>query len=124
MVPLASDNNLNPRGARISIYAMQPKKRVEGGGAAPPAVVLLDLGYLKTLGLNLLSVARGLISSLGGKLQWAQVSLDDTMALTYLTWRRTTLDSYRTEAPEWQTVLDLDALSKKEDVTWVWGGCD
>ena len=38
-------------------------------------------------------------------------------------WRRTTLTSYRTEAPEWEVVLDVDALAKAENTDWVWGGC-
>jgi prolyl oligopeptidase len=33
--------------------------------------------------------------------------------------RRTTLDSYRTAAPHWTTVLDLDALSRQEGHRWV-----
>ncbi len=37
-------------------------------------------------------------------------------------WRRTTLDEYRKREPAWETVLDLDALGKAEDVNWVWGG--
>ena len=37
-------------------------------------------------------------------------------------WRRTTLDSYRTEQPEWDVVLDLDALAAAEGENWVWGG--
>lgn len=37
-------------------------------------------------------------------------------------WRRTTLDSYRTNTPEWEIVLDLDALSTAEDTSWVWHG--
>lgn len=37
-------------------------------------------------------------------------------------WRRTTLDSYRTENPEWDVLLDVDALGKAEDVNWVWHG--
>ena len=37
-------------------------------------------------------------------------------------WRATTLASYRTAAPEWRTLLDVDALSKAEGVTWVFGG--
>ena len=37
-------------------------------------------------------------------------------------WRRTTLDSYRTPTPVWETVLDLDALSKAEGKDWVWKG--
>ncbi|MEU4388047.1 prolyl oligopeptidase family serine peptidase [Promicromonospora sp. NPDC023805] len=37
-------------------------------------------------------------------------------------WRRTTLDSYRTDDPEWVTVLDLDALAAQEGESWVWHG--
>lgn len=37
-------------------------------------------------------------------------------------WRRTTLDSYRTAQPEWETVLDLDALNAAEGASWVWHG--
>lgn len=37
-------------------------------------------------------------------------------------WRRTTLDSYRTDDPEWETVLDLDALAAAEGESWVWHG--
>ena len=37
-------------------------------------------------------------------------------------WRRCTLDEYRKPMPSWETVLDLDALSSAEGVTWVWGG--
>ena len=37
-------------------------------------------------------------------------------------WRRTTLDDYRKPAPQWETVLDLDALAQREDENWVWAG--
>jgi prolyl oligopeptidase len=37
-------------------------------------------------------------------------------------WRRTTLESYRTENPDWETVLDLDALGTLEHESWVFGG--
>lgn len=37
-------------------------------------------------------------------------------------WRRTTLDSYRTDDPDWETVLDLDALNEAEGENWVWHG--
>jgi prolyl oligopeptidase len=33
-------------------------------------------------------------------------------------WRRTTLDSYRSPAPQWSTVLDLDALAATEKANW------
>ena len=39
-------------------------------------------------------------------------------------WRRTTEASYRSETPEWETLLDLDALSAEEGVTWVWHGAE
>ena len=37
-------------------------------------------------------------------------------------WRKTTLDSYLTATPEWETVLDIDALAKAEDKNWVYKG--
>jgi len=37
-------------------------------------------------------------------------------------WRRTTLEEYRKDKPNWETILDLDALSEKEKVNWVWHG--
>jgi prolyl oligopeptidase len=37
-------------------------------------------------------------------------------------WRRTTLESYRTAAPDWQPLLDLDALAAEEGEDWVWAG--
>ncbi len=37
-------------------------------------------------------------------------------------WRRTTLESYRTEQPEWDVVLDVDALAAADDENWVWAG--
>ena len=37
-------------------------------------------------------------------------------------WRRTTLDSYRTGDPEWEVLIDLDALAAQEDENWVWAG--
>ncbi len=37
-------------------------------------------------------------------------------------WRRTSLAEYRKPRPQWDTVLDLDALAKAENENWVWGG--
>ena len=37
-------------------------------------------------------------------------------------WRRTTLDSYRTASPRWETILDVDALSASENANWVYKG--
>ena len=39
-------------------------------------------------------------------------------------WRRTTWASYPTANPAWETVIDLDSLSKAEGVTWSWAGAD
>ncbi|MFJ6153375.1 prolyl oligopeptidase family serine peptidase [Micromonospora profundi] len=35
-------------------------------------------------------------------------------------WRRATLDQYRRREPEWDTLLDVDALAAAEDENWVW----
>lgn len=37
-------------------------------------------------------------------------------------WRTTTLESYMSDSPEWETILDFDALSKEEDKNWVYKG--
>lgn len=39
-------------------------------------------------------------------------------------WRRTTPESYRSDAPVWDTVLDLDALCVAEGENWVWHGAE
>jgi prolyl oligopeptidase len=43
-------------------------------------------------------------------------------------WRRTTLEEYRKPQPQWETVIDLDALNAAEglqdDKKWVWHGAD
>jgi prolyl oligopeptidase len=39
-------------------------------------------------------------------------------------WRRTTLEEYRTDAPEWDVIIDVDALADAEGENWVWGGAD
>ena len=37
-------------------------------------------------------------------------------------WRRTSPESYRSGEPEWETILDLDALAEAEGENWVWSG--
>lgn len=37
-------------------------------------------------------------------------------------WRRTTLAEYEKAAPQWETVLDVDALNQAEGKRWVWKG--
>jgi len=37
-------------------------------------------------------------------------------------WRRTTLESYRTGHPNWDVLLDIDALAAAEGENWVWQG--
>ncbi|WGM45724.1 Prolyl endopeptidase [Brevundimonas sp. NIBR10] len=37
-------------------------------------------------------------------------------------WRQTTVDSYRTATPEWETILDIDALATAEGKNWVYKG--
>lgn len=35
-------------------------------------------------------------------------------------WRRTSIKEYTKKSPKWETVLDLDELSRKEEKNWVW----
>ncbi|RJO76641.1 S9 family peptidase [Nocardia panacis] len=37
-------------------------------------------------------------------------------------WRRTTFEEYAKDAPDWDVLIDLDALATAEDENWVWGG--
>ncbi|WP_309131023.1 prolyl oligopeptidase family serine peptidase [Brevibacterium sp.] len=37
-------------------------------------------------------------------------------------WRRTVWDSYITDTPDWEVLLDLDALADEESTPWVWAG--
>jgi prolyl oligopeptidase len=37
-------------------------------------------------------------------------------------WRRTTLEGYRRTQPDWEIVLDVDALAEEESENWVWQG--
>ncbi len=37
-------------------------------------------------------------------------------------WRKTTLEQYRGEAPDWDIILDVDRLARDENRNWVWAG--
>jgi prolyl oligopeptidase len=37
-------------------------------------------------------------------------------------WRRASWTSYRADAPDWETLLDIDALGNVEGENWVWAG--
>ena len=37
-------------------------------------------------------------------------------------WRRCTPEEYAKDEPDWETVLDLDALGEADGIQWVWGG--
>jgi len=39
-------------------------------------------------------------------------------------WRRTSWADYVGGNPQWETVIDVDALAKAEGVTWAWGGAN
>lgn len=39
-------------------------------------------------------------------------------------WRRTTLDSYRGAAPDWDVLIDLDELARTDGENWVWSGAN
>ena len=37
-------------------------------------------------------------------------------------WRKTTLESYKSDEPNWETVLDIDKLAEQDGISWVWKG--
>jgi len=39
-------------------------------------------------------------------------------------WRSTTLDSYKSDKPKWTTVLDIDALARREGANWIYKGAE
>ncbi|MBY0471906.1 prolyl oligopeptidase family serine peptidase [bacterium] len=39
-------------------------------------------------------------------------------------WRKTSFEEYRKSSPKWETVLDIDALAKKENENWVYKGAN
>ncbi len=39
-------------------------------------------------------------------------------------WRRTTLESYASKTPQWETILDFDKLAEDEGKNWVFKGSD
>ena len=39
-------------------------------------------------------------------------------------WRRTTIEEYAKDKPQWEILLDLDLLAKTENENWVWHGAD
>ncbi|MBY6204623.1 prolyl oligopeptidase family serine peptidase [Halomonas denitrificans] len=39
-------------------------------------------------------------------------------------WRRTSVEGYRNDEPEWDVLLDLDALAGEENENWVWAGAN
>jgi prolyl oligopeptidase len=39
-------------------------------------------------------------------------------------WRRTTLEQYRTDSPDWDVLIDVDELAADEDENWVWAGAN
>ncbi|TMM47360.1 prolyl oligopeptidase family serine peptidase [Qipengyuania marisflavi] len=65
-----------------------------------------------------------------------QIAMPDTIQGEYVTnlwrdadnprgvWRIATLLSYTDGAPEWRTLIDIDALGKQEEQSWVWHGAN
>ena len=39
-------------------------------------------------------------------------------------WRRTTLDSYRSDNPAWDVLIDVDELARADEENWVWAGAN
>ncbi len=39
-------------------------------------------------------------------------------------WRVTSREDYRNERPDWDVIIDVDALAEREDQNWVWAGAN
>src|ERR1700730_6985562 len=39
-------------------------------------------------------------------------------------WRRTTLEQYRSDSPDWDVLIAVDTLAAEEDENWVWSGAN
>jgi prolyl oligopeptidase len=39
-------------------------------------------------------------------------------------WRRTTMEQYRTQTPDWDVLIDIDELGRADGQNWVWAGAD
>ncbi len=39
-------------------------------------------------------------------------------------WRRSSLEQYRCDSPDWDVLIDVDALAADEDENWVWAGAN
>jgi prolyl oligopeptidase len=39
-------------------------------------------------------------------------------------WRRTTLEQYRSDTPDWDVLIDVDELGRADQQNWVWAGAD
>src|SRR5215469_10875136 len=37
-------------------------------------------------------------------------------------WRRTTLEQYRHQTPQWDVLINVDELGRADDQNWVWAG--
>ena len=63
------------------------------------------------------------------RVPWGSIGKDDRVSNFWQDetnvrglWRRTTLDSYRTAEPVWETVLDFDELAARENRNWIYKG--
>ncbi|MBP3089031.1 S9 family peptidase [Corynebacterium sp. sy017] len=39
-------------------------------------------------------------------------------------WRTTTLESYTSDSPKWEVLIDVDKLAEKDNMSWVWKGAE
>ncbi len=76
---------------------------------------------LKVIQNNLLSIDRVPRPDLAnGKIENLWTDKEHPRGL----WRTTTIDSYKTSNPEWDLILDVDQLNKKENKSWVFDGSE
>jgi prolyl oligopeptidase len=104
------------------VYGQRPMEWVNSHNAKTQAVLEADPRYPQYYKEALdIAQAKDRIpygSFLGGKIYNFWQDADHVRGI----WRRTSLASYASGNPEWETVLDLDALASAEKANWVWKG--
>jgi prolyl oligopeptidase len=106
------------------VYGAKPMEWVHAHNAKTQAVLEADPRYQQYYGEALaIAQAEDRIpngSFIGGKIYNFWQDANHVRGI----WRRTSVEDYSSGHPNWQTVLDLDALAAAEKANWVWKGAD
>ena len=106
------------------VYGAKPMEWVHAHNAKTQAALEADPRYQQYYGEALaIAQAEDRIpngSFIGGKIYNFWQDANHVRGI----WRRTSVEDYASGHPNWQTVVDLDALAAAEKANWVWKGAD